>query len=530
MKKILLYTTCCITSLIGLKAQNVGINSTGAAPDAGALLDIVSTTKGILIPRVSIADLSTIAPVTGSSTESMLVYNTNATTGKGYHYWDGNDWIPLSQGEDEWELDGNAGTDGGNTTTAGTNFIGTTDAQNLDFRTNNTVRMRVSSLGEFFVGTLNTALPGDLMNGVSNASFPWAINGYSTEDGSGVYGLIQSGTTNYAGVQGEYEGTGNTGAGVRGLIRNTTAGTSFANTINGVQGVGGVDASTAGTYKFGIYGTGGATTRSGGVMGYNFGVTAGALGYYANNGNDYSVYGFGTGYTTGIGGGRMANPLGDFNNTIGLGIYGGVMGGWIKGLAYGSYLSGRDFGTYIDGKSITNEVYVVLNSSSIGTRIPSYASTSLSIDVQSKGVSKLNMGMSRVKFDKSYSELISGEKPIIVTVTPIGESNGVYVVSVDKHGFTVKENNNGNSNVAFNWIAIAEKEVKNDEISTEILSNDFEKNMFGVMHNDNGEYQSKFIWWDGDEVRFEDNAPLDKIETVKFERNKSIKSKMRPKF
>lgn len=81
-----------------LSSQNVGINSTGAAPDAGSLLDITSTNKGLLIPRVSIANLTTIAPITGSATTSMLVYNTNAGTGLGYYYWDGADWIRFTTG------------------------------------------------------------------------------------------------------------------------------------------------------------------------------------------------------------------------------------------------------------------------------------------------------------------------------------------------------------------------------------------------------------------------------------------------
>ncbi|MBL4594338.1 MAG: tail fiber domain-containing protein [Flavobacteriales bacterium] len=83
---------------ITLSAQNVGINATGAAPDAGALLDISSTNKGLLIPRVSIANLTLIAPIVGSATTSMLVYNTNAGTGLGYYYWDGADWVKFFTG------------------------------------------------------------------------------------------------------------------------------------------------------------------------------------------------------------------------------------------------------------------------------------------------------------------------------------------------------------------------------------------------------------------------------------------------
>lgn len=119
-----------------------------------------------------------------------------------------------------WLVNGNAGLNGGNTTTPGTNFIGTLDAQNIDFRTNNLVRGRFSAAGEFFVGALNTVIAGDLMNSVSNATFPWAVNGYSPagSNGGGVYGQVQAGnTTVFAGVQGEYGGTSISGAGVRGI-------------------------------------------------------------------------------------------------------------------------------------------------------------------------------------------------------------------------------------------------------------------------------------------------------------------------
>ena len=71
-------------------------------------------------------------------------------------------------------------------------------------------------------------MPGDLLNGVSNVSFPWAMNGYSAFNGAGVYGSVTSGATIYAGVQGEYFGTNSGGAGVRGI--------AGAQTINGVNG------------------------------------------------------------------------------------------------------------------------------------------------------------------------------------------------------------------------------------------------------------------------------------------------------
>ena len=73
----------------------VGIGTT--SPAEGSILDISSTDKGILIPRVDITDLSTAAPVTEDLTnsESLLVYNTNTTTGKGFYYWDGTQWVAV---------------------------------------------------------------------------------------------------------------------------------------------------------------------------------------------------------------------------------------------------------------------------------------------------------------------------------------------------------------------------------------------------------------------------------------------------
>lgn len=134
---VLLLLCCTITF------SQVGINTNSPAPDAA--LDIDGTDKGVLIPRVDIDDLSTIAPVTGGSTESLLVYNTNTTTGKGFYFWSGLEWVPVGKGL-YWEKNGNTGTVPG--TGAGQNFLGTKDAQDLVIATNNNEAMRVTSNGQ----------------------------------------------------------------------------------------------------------------------------------------------------------------------------------------------------------------------------------------------------------------------------------------------------------------------------------------------------------------------------------------------
>lgn len=77
----------------GLAFGQVGIGTT--SPAGGSQLDIDGSDKGLLIPRLNIRDLSTIEPVTGGSTESLLAYNTNTFTGKGFYYWNGTEWVMI---------------------------------------------------------------------------------------------------------------------------------------------------------------------------------------------------------------------------------------------------------------------------------------------------------------------------------------------------------------------------------------------------------------------------------------------------
>ncbi len=516
--------------------SQVGVGTT--TPNGA--LDVSSANQGIVPPRVALTSTLIEAPVINPNTDvtglvpGTLVWNTNTSgtvptnVAPGMYYWNGTRWISLagSPGGLDWSIIGNGGIDGGTVTTGGTHFLGTYDNTNIDIRTNGIHRARVSALGEFFIGAYNTVLPGDLMNGVSvgNPLFPFAINGYTDQDGSGVYGLVQGGNTFFAGVQGEYSGTSPRGAGVRGLIGNTTAGSNFTEVIAGVQGDGSLTPNSSGAYKFGVSARGGFTARSGAIFADDFGVASAALAYFANNGNDYAVYGFGQNYTIG-GVGRVNNEA--LNTTIGLGIHGGVVGGWVKGKDFGLINSGNKFASYNMGKTITNENFIVLDAKKDGTKSVSYATTSMSVDVQDKGVSKLENGEIYVLFNKSFSQLINLDKPVVITVSPVGESNGLYISNVDENGFTIKENLKGRSNVSFNWIAIGEKNVNNySPIAGEILSKDFDSNLNEVMHNENVD-GGKSIWSENGQVYFSDKAP---INPFKQEKIKTVLSAEKPKM
>lgn len=126
-----------LTFSISVFSQNVGINNNGAAPNNNAILDVDVTTndKGILIPRLTTAQRTGIGGL-GVGDEGLTVYD---ETTNSYWLWDGTQWVEFSMGGAGWLINGNANT------TAGTNFVGTTNGQALDFRTNNTLRFRVAN-------------------------------------------------------------------------------------------------------------------------------------------------------------------------------------------------------------------------------------------------------------------------------------------------------------------------------------------------------------------------------------------------
>lgn len=102
MKHTILFFSLLLLPLYAIHAQNVGIGT--ASPHNSAKLQIEATNKGLLVPRISIPNLNAAAPVSSPAT-ALLVYNTNASTGLGYYYWDGSKWVRFhdqNMGDHDW--------------------------------------------------------------------------------------------------------------------------------------------------------------------------------------------------------------------------------------------------------------------------------------------------------------------------------------------------------------------------------------------------------------------------------------------
>ena len=107
---LLALLVCSLRSVSG--QGGVGINN--PSPHASALLDLTSTNKGLLMPRMTTAQRTAIiSPATG-----LLVFDISLNA---FYFFDGTIWQPLASGNAGWSTTGNAGT------TVATHFVGTTD-------------------------------------------------------------------------------------------------------------------------------------------------------------------------------------------------------------------------------------------------------------------------------------------------------------------------------------------------------------------------------------------------------------------
>jgi len=93
MQRIYTYTLLLLVALVnrntGYSQQSIGIGT--KTPSPNAVLDISSTTKGVLLPRLNSTQLATLKSILTPAEAGMMV--TDASTGK-LVYWGGSDFQP----------------------------------------------------------------------------------------------------------------------------------------------------------------------------------------------------------------------------------------------------------------------------------------------------------------------------------------------------------------------------------------------------------------------------------------------------
>lgn len=136
---ILLMICAMLTSVLSAQTEGVSIKSNPSAPHGSAMLDVESSSKGILIPRVPLTNLTSTVMMATAPSSALLVFNstTNATVTPGFYYWTGSVWKQLATGPELWKLIGtgpNIHYNGGKVTVG--NAPSSTQEYNLEVLTN----------------------------------------------------------------------------------------------------------------------------------------------------------------------------------------------------------------------------------------------------------------------------------------------------------------------------------------------------------------------------------------------------------
>ena len=288
----------------------------------------------------------------------------------------------------------------------------------------------------------------------------------------------------------------------------TGSGFSDGQTYSAIVATNATTSASSSLYNFAIHAYSSCNASAGrlaAILGIRVSGDWASLGYFSSASTSYGIF-----YSSALSGtrgwkttgGEVAQPA--YN--IGMGGCGDLMGSWTRGNIYGMMVKGKRYSLYVDGATYTNNVIAQLNDNGAGVaRTVSYVPTSTTVDIYTKGTAVLMEGKAFVKFDEAYTKMISFETPVIVTVTPMGESKGVYIESVSERGFTIKENGGGTSNIRLSWIAVGTKKGCDKlETPSELLAPDYDVNMNDVMFNENiKERNAKPMWWDGEKLRFD---------------------------
>jgi hypothetical protein len=344
-----------------LRAQNVGIGI--AAPLQKLHVSDAATPNAATVQVSGLSSTTTLAA--GTAPMRVVMADANGVLYRG--------GTTGSTNLDAWYTLGNAGT------VPTTNFLGTTDAQDFVVKTSGSAaaneRMRVIGAGAtpgqvvvnntgIFAGDAFSVYANNTTNGttasINNSLGTFAINGYASGSGTGVYGEVNGGaTTAGTAVWGNLYGTATTASstseGVWGTNGTSPAGTGVTAAVaTGVRGevsgaagtaftmgVLGVNTGIAGS-AFGVYGQT-SSPNSMGVFGVNLDVSAapahGVQGQTAALGSAAGVRGFNTATAIGaaqngfgVRGSANASPTG---SGFVMGVRGDCSGA--TGATYGIY-------------------------------------------------------------------------------------------------------------------------------------------------------------------------------------------------
>ncbi|MES2519896.1 MAG: hypothetical protein V4585_17395 [Bacteroidota bacterium] len=203
MKK--LFPIIIILCSIAKTYAQIGISATNTPPNASAMLDVSSTTKGLLPPRMTSLQRTNIA----NPADGLLAFDSNTQS---YWFRQSGVWTELSKGgstNNYWQLNGSAGNEIKNTNSGGlwsanaTGLIPTSDDTSnpptAPVSGAGTRMMWIPSRSAFRVGTINTYLGHQADWDASNIGISSFASGWNTK-AQGYGSTAMGGYSNASGI------------------------------------------------------------------------------------------------------------------------------------------------------------------------------------------------------------------------------------------------------------------------------------------------------------------------------------------
>jgi hypothetical protein len=413
-----------------IKAQNVAINSTGVAPAASSMLDVSSTTMGMLVPRMtSVQRIAIPAPATG-----LYVYDLTTST---FWYFDGVVWVNMGSAAANWLLTGN--------TLAGTEFIGSNNAQPFVVRTSGIERMRVTPAGFVGVGTI---APVAMMHVVNTAATGTAVTG-SMPNVTGHLGYVNNialgsfGTVPGCGVFAADPTSNNYPS----LVSVSSGAANYASLISfsdiWIGGFFGVDNASAIYNPPCVYGQ---LNETGSVGGFQPGVE----GYHNRTSGGNPGYSVGV---EGIAVGNQQDGMGIMGQYSGSGT-GVRCGGYLTAGGNFDYVADNILNRKITGNGTVSEIIPTEDHGRIMLTCPE----SPEYWYQDYGTVQLINGHAHVNLDPILSDIIIVDSANALKVflqVNMTDCNGVAVVNKSANGFDLVEVNGGNHSGEVDYQIIA---------------------------------------------------------------------------
>jgi len=286
-------------------------------------------------------------------------------------------------------------------------------------------------------------------------------------------------------------GVSNSGAGVQGASSTFIGVSGSSNTFDAVQGVigsgrassfhagvAGLDRSTSGATNEGVFGD---TTLGMAVWGESYGTGTGVQGSSPSGVGVNAIGGF-------VGSGQpqvpalsivgdetngyepdlilacpydTANPCDNLHAVFGVGSEGNLSASTIYATSTLSAFTGT-FASFVQITSPTGEYLIagncVLGCSSSATserRVRTYAPRSSQPMIEDNGEAQLVNGSAYIRVDPAFANVIDQRTVYSVSITPEGDSNGLFVTQKTLNGFVVHENHGGRSTLAFEYRIVA---------------------------------------------------------------------------